>query len=239
MNEFIRGFLDNDSTFGRLMNKCYIIIAANITFMIFSIPFFTIGPGFIALYHVMLRALREDYDINPFKEFWKGFKSNFKQGMVIWILAILFAIVILGDVQICQQAGGFIGMFRYPLYMMGLIGLILFLFVLPVTAAFADDIKGLFRNAFYFAAKKPFKLLVILFFDVFPLYLTYTDPQYMPLYGFLWITCGFGLVSMLGAALLLPEFKPFLDKDHPHDEGDYDDFDEAKMMEDLRKMDGL
>lgn len=239
MNTFLQGFLDNDSYFGRFMNKLYIIIVANILFMITSLPVITIGPGFVALYHVMLRTLRQKGDINPFKEYWAGFKNNFKQALVLWVLFVLFAFVLLIEYSFCDQTGGILTFFKYGLMMMGIIAVVLFIYTLPVMAAFADTIVHLMRNAFFFAAKQPFKLLVILFFDIFPLYLTYTDAQFAPLYGFIWVTCGFGLLAMLGAKLLLPDFIPFLDEKDDVDGTMSLNDDEAMMLDDLRKMDGL
>ena len=89
MNQMVQGFLDNDSFFGRFMTKLGIIIAANIMFMLLSIPFFTIGAGLSALYYVMFRTLRSDGGVNPFKEFWAGLKMNFKQATISWILFVL------------------------------------------------------------------------------------------------------------------------------------------------------
>ncbi|MCD7843485.1 MAG: YesL family protein, partial [Clostridiales bacterium] len=77
MAEMFRGFLSNDSAFGRLMTRLGIIIAANIMFAIFSLPVVTIGASYVALYHVMFKTLRGDGVINPFKQFWIGFKTNF------------------------------------------------------------------------------------------------------------------------------------------------------------------
>ena len=58
MNTLMQGFLDNDSFFGRFMTKLGIIIAANIMFVLLSIPFFTIGAGLSALYYVMFGRQR-------------------------------------------------------------------------------------------------------------------------------------------------------------------------------------
>ena len=236
MNTFISSFLDNDSFFGRFMNKCWIIIAANLTFIIFSIPVITIGPGLVALYHVMLRCLRTKGAINPFKEFWIGFKNNFKQAVIVWIVFVLFMICIIVEIRICIMGAGFLTIFKYGLYAMTFLALVAFLYLLPVIAAFADTTLHLLRNAFFFASKKPLKMLVILFFDIFPLYLTYTDPTYLPLYAFCWFFFGFGALAMLGATLLLPEFRPFLDKDLEQPE--YRD-EEAEMLDELRELDGL
>lgn len=240
MGEFFQAFLDNDSYFGKFMTKFGIIIGANLMFIVFSIPGITIGAGFVALYHVMLKTLRGDGVINPFKQFWIGFKSNFKQATICWIVMIAFSVFLYMDVKICQQAGGILLVFLYGAYGIGAIALLIYLFLLPTMAAFADTIPHLIRNAFFFVVKKPFKTIVIVFFDVFPMMLTYSDLQNLPLYAFIWTMCGFGLLAMLGSTLLLPEFKPFLPE--VNDDGDFimdPNKDKHKMMEDLRKMDGL
>ncbi|MDO5336224.1 MAG: YesL family protein [Eubacteriales bacterium] len=210
MGEMLRGFLDNDSTFGRLMTRCGIVIGANIMFILFSFPVVTAGASYVALYHVMLKMLRGDGVINPFKQFWIGFKNNFKQATIYWV--VLLALFIFGymDVTFCRQMGGVWEYFMYAIYALGIVALIITLLLFPTMAAFADTILHLIRNALFFAVKKPFRLLVILFFNIFPLYLTYTDAQMQPLYAFLWVSFGFGAVALLGATLLLPDFKVYL-----------------------------
>ena len=240
MQTFLQGFLDNDSAFGRLMNKIGIIVGANLMFVVFSIPVFTIGAGFVALYHVMLKTLRGDGNINPFKQFWLGFKSNFKQATICWIIAVVLVIIGYVDYSICRQAGGFLGILVYGLYAFAFVGAVIFLYLLPVMAAFADTIPHLMRNAIFFAVKKPFKLIVILFFDIFPFVLTYSDPHFLPLYAFCWFFFGFGALAMLGSALLVKEFAPYLPAVDA--EGDFiasDAEDEGKMLEDLKMLDGL
>ena len=210
MNQMVQGFLDNDSFFGRFMTKLGIIIAANIMFMLLSIPFFTIGAGLSALYYVMFRTLRSDGGVNPFKEFWAGLKMNFKQATISWILFVLLIAFLLVDIRICNAAGGTLGYLKIGAYAIGAVAVILYLYLIPVMAAFQDSLPHLIRNAAYFIGKKPWKALVILFFDIFPFVLTFSDLQMLPLYAFLWVLCGFGLQAMLGAALLLPEFEPYL-----------------------------
>lgn len=240
MNTFLRGFLDNDSFFGRFMTKLGIIIAANLMFAVFSLPFFTIGAGLTALYHVMFKTLRSGGVVNPFKQFWTGFKTNFKQATISWLVFVAIIGFLTVDIQICDQAGGMIRNFRFGLYVIGAAVIFLYLYLLPVTAAFKDTIPHLIRSAMYFLVKKPWKFAVIAFFDIFPLVLTYTDTRDLPLYGFIWVLCGFGLQAMLGATLLLPEFRPFLDEaegggDPVQDIGD----DDSSMMDDLRELDGF
>ena len=210
MHELISSFLSNESRFGRLMTRWGIVIAANLMFILFSLPVVTTGAALAGLYTVMLKTLRGDGVINPFVWFWRGFKGNFKQATIAWIIAL--ALVAFGyfDVRICLQAGGVIGDFRYAIFALGVVLLVGVIYLYPTMAAFENTLPFLFRTGYYFALKKPLKLLVILFFQVFPLFLTYTDVHWRPLYAFLWFMFGFGAIAMLTARLLLPEFKPFL-----------------------------
>ena len=240
MNTWLQGFLDNDSFFGKLMTKIGIIIAANIMFVLFSVPFVTIGAGLTALYHVMLKTLRNGGICNPFKEFWAGFKSNFKQATITWLLFVFLIGFLTVDLQICDQAGGALGSLKYAVYALGAVIIFLYLYMLPTTAAFYGSIRQHMKDSLYFIVKKPLKFIVIAFFDIFPLFLTYTDRQYLPLYGFIWVTCGFGLLAMLGSTLLLPEFRPFLDEKDESADGTQNPYeDEMASLDDLRELDGF
>ena len=212
MREILSGFLSNDSKFGRLMTRLGIIIGANLMFVLFSLPVVTTGAAFTALYHVMFKTLRGSGVLNAFRAFWDGFRSNFKQATIVWLLAMGFAVLAWADIRFMLHTEGAVAFFRYGVYAACVIAALLLLYYFPTLAAFDTTIPGLIRNSFFFLLKKPWKALVILFFDVFPLYLTYSDPQMGPLYAFIWFFFGFGAITMIGAALLLPEFQPYLDQ---------------------------
>ena len=191
MRERINAFLSNESTFGKLMTKLGIIIGANLMFVLFAMPVLTIGAAWVALDHVMLKTLRGDGVLNPFKQFWIGFKTNFKQATVAWLITLAVAVIGWIDVRFLLHQGGQMVSFR-------------------CMAAFSNQLPVLFRSGYYFALKKPLKLIVLLFFHVFPLLLTYLDAQMMPLYAFVWTFFGFGAIAMLTAKLLLPLLIPHL-----------------------------
>jgi uncharacterized membrane protein YesL len=260
MSELVQSFLDNESPFGRLMTRLGIIIVANVLFVLFSMPVVTMGAAFVALYHVMLKTLRGDGVINPFKQFWRGFRSNFKQATLYWIAILGLLAFGAFDVMLCDHFGGPFVYVKYAIFALGAAALVVTIYMGPTMAAFANTIPNLMKSALYFAIKKPFKLVVILFFNVFPMVLTYSDLQTLPLYAFIWTTCGFGLVALLGSTLLLPEFKPFLPEVdacgdfivNPEDEAKWADGSqttatgtgaseksEAEILEEMKKLDGF
>ena len=210
MHEIIGSLISNESLFGRIMTRIGTVIAANLMFVLLSMPVVTVGASLAALYHTMLKMLRSKDAINPFKQFWKGFTSNFKQATIAWVISLVLIIVGYFDLRICRQAGGFIGSLRYGVYALGLLLFIVLIYLFPTMAAFSDTLPNLIRNSIYWAFRKPFKLLVNLFFHFFPMFLTYTDRLYLPLYAFIWVMFGFGAIALLTSVLLLPEFEPYL-----------------------------
>ena len=210
MHELIGSLISNESLFGRIMTRIGTVIAANLMFVLFSMPVVTAGAAFAALHYTMFKMLRSKDAINPFKQYWKGFKDNFKQATIVWLISLVLIIAGYFNVQICRQAGGFIGMIRYGVYALGIILFIILIYLFPTMAAFSDTLPNLIRNAVYWALRKPFKLLVNLFFHFFPMFLTYSDRQYLPLYAFLWTMFGFAAIVLLTDNLLLPEFEPYL-----------------------------
>ena len=239
----LRGFLDNDSAFGRLMTRCWIIIACNVLFVLLTLPVVTVGPAWAAMDYVLLRTLRGDGDLNPLREFWKGFRMNFRQAFPCWIAILLFGGFLALEIYWCGQFGGVFQIFRLGLVMMLSALLILTLYLFPVMSAFEGKIPTLLKHSLYFAFHKPLHLLVIVFFHVFPLFLTYSDLTNLPLYAFLWCTFGFAAVEMLSASLLLRDFEKYLPAVDQFgniltdEEIGGAEKSEAEILEEMRKLD--
>lgn len=206
----VSGFLSNESAFGKLMTRIGTIIAVNIMFAICTIPLITIGAGFTAMHYTLMRCLRGNWSVNPFKEFYRGFTSNFLKATGIWICELAAGGMLLLEYYWCGSFGGFFLIIRYGIMALLALLAIMVVYLFPVTAAFNGGIRELMKNAVYFAFTKPLYLVTIMFFNVFPLVLTYSDRASFPIYGFIWSTIGFGLVGLLTSYLLLQQFKPYL-----------------------------
>lgn len=210
MRNRVSAFLDNDSAFGQLMTKFWVIIGSNLMFMIFSLPVITAGPAFAGLYHVQLKSMRGYPDLNPIREFWRGFVGSFKQAMIFWLVFLAAAFIALTDIRFLAGQNGGMEYLRYMIYFIVGIMLAVGCILIPVTAAFEDTSRGLLRNAFYFAARNPLRALFIVALNIVPLALSYIDVQRMPLYGFLWVVCGFAVIARIVSRLLIRDFNRFL-----------------------------
>jgi uncharacterized membrane protein YesL len=202
--------LRNDSLLGRFFGKIGDIILLNILFIICSIPIFTIGISYTSMEYAFMKQLKES-DTSLCRAFFKSFKENFRQSTISWIIIIFLSFVTYVDINIFRPNGI---MPYLPLYYLFLLVsfIICFssLFLFPVIAAFKNNLKNLWIQAFFLAAKNiPYTLLMCIIFIV-PLYLTFTDLDFFLLYLTLWIVFGFGLIGYIYSIIFLHIFKPYL-----------------------------
>lgn len=203
-------FLSNESRFGRLMTRLGILIAANLLFLISCIPVVTAGAGLCALHHTMLKTLRGDGEINPFVQFWLGFKRNFRQATAAFLILLALAALLTLEIFWCSQFTGPVAAFRYGLYAIAMIVLVLALYLFPTMAAFEAPLPRLLGNSFAFAMKSPLTALCVVATSVVPTLLTLTGGRYQPLFAFIWCMIGASGLAMLHASMLLRLFKPYL-----------------------------
>lgn len=194
------------------LNKIGDIILVNLLFILCSIPVVTIGPSLTALYHCMLRTVKDNNN-GTAKTFFRAFKENFRQSFLIW-LAILAAAFILttNALFLREHPGSLSQILLYGTYAALVLLFVFFLYIFPVIAAFANTLKALSRNAFLLAFMHFPTTLAMAVLTVFPMYMTYLDTKLLPLYSCCWIFFGFGLIAFLNSLLLYRFFRELLEQ---------------------------
>lgn len=203
-------FLSNESRFGHLMTRLGILMAANLLFLLSCIPVVTAGAGLCALHHTLLKTLRGDGEINPFVQFWQGFKRNFRQATAAFLLLLALAVLLALEIFWCSQFTGPVALFRYGLYAIAIAALVLALYLFPTIAAFDAPLPQLLANSFAFAMKSPLTALCVVATSVVPVAFTLAGGRYQPLYAFIWCMIGASGLAMLHDSMLLRLFKPYL-----------------------------
>ena len=79
--------LNEDNVVHVFLNKLGDIVIANLLFILCCIPVITIGPSLTALYHCMMRTVKGNNN-GTTKTFFRAFKENFKQSLIIWLLIL-------------------------------------------------------------------------------------------------------------------------------------------------------
>ena len=140
---------DLDSPLFSGLNKLADLIYLNILTMICCIPIITIGASMTALNYVALKIVRNEEGYIT-RAFFKSFKQNFKQATVIWLLLLLIAGVLAGDVFIFSYSTlTFPAWMRIALAVVAFILVFAMMHVFPVLARFENSIKQTLKNSLY------------------------------------------------------------------------------------------
>ncbi|MCR5216088.1 MAG: YesL family protein [Lachnospiraceae bacterium] len=132
-----------DNGFFRFMSKFFDIIILGVLALVCSIGIITIGPSLSAMYYVMLKLVRneEGYVV---KGFFKSFRQNFKQGVLLELLAVAVIAFLTVDLTVTYQWMNEPGAsFLITILFYLLLG---FMFVAIATTIYAFPILARFEN---------------------------------------------------------------------------------------------
>ncbi|HIS55346.1 MAG: YesL family protein [Lachnospiraceae bacterium] len=202
-----------DNPFWRTMGKLVDVAWLNILWLVCSIPIVTIGPSTTALYYVMLKLVRDE-DSHNTKSFFRSFKQNFKQGVIIWIImaAVFFFFVM--DIRAYRSFQNNIATVLSFLFIGLLIVYILVMnYVFPVLSKFDNTIRRTIQNAFIMSIRHiGWSLLMSVVFIGIMLVLIWIFPPLMIL--------GYGLVAFINSFILAHIFDKYIPKEEEHENED-------------------
>ena len=143
------------------------LLLLNLCWLLFSLPLVTVGAATVSCYAVAFKIIdgTEGY---VFKDFFKYFKANFKQGTVLWLIT---AIVIYGfylDVQILTKGDPGI-----PAIVVSLVAFVAIFFSLlytyPLCARYENKVFFHIKNSFLISTRylgRTLFLLVVIICEV-------------------------------------------------------------------------
>ena len=156
-------FFSMDSKFFTFMGKVADLMILNVLCIICCIPIVTAGPAITAMFYVTLKMVRneESYIV---KGFFKSFKENLKQGILINLIMLLFGALILIDLRIMGNMEGSVYKALYTVFLaFGVVYIMIFLYIYPVLAKFYNSIKNTFVNALLMSIRHlPYTFLMAL-----------------------------------------------------------------------------
>ena len=212
MREKLGSFLSNESSFGKFMSVLLILIVTNLLFIVSCIPVITMGPGLAAMFYTLLKLLRGNTDMNPVSVFWKGFRENWKQGLLGWLFFGILWVVLYLEIFWAHQFSAPVSYVVYGLYAVLLLSIMIAVFYFPGVASFRAGFVQQLKNSLLFFARAPWVGIVgaVLYGGL--LLATKLDEARQPAYVFFWFIIGFSLIGFIIAKLILPVFVPYLPK---------------------------
>ena len=161
------GLFSLENPIMQLLNKIIDCIFLSILWVIFSIPIITIGASTSALYYTANKAIRNSRGY-VWQQFWKGFKSSFKQSTILWIIFAVIGLILYNDIKIVQmfvEAGNMSGNLATAAQAFFIVVLVIeaivLIYILVYVARFAAPLKAVVKNCFFMAFRHLLKTICI------------------------------------------------------------------------------
>jgi uncharacterized membrane protein YesL len=159
----------------------------NIYFFITSIPIFTIGASFTALYTVTNKMVINKEKASVKDDYFKAFKDNFKQSTVIWIIDMIYIFLMYVQYMYILSSNDQLARFLYVL--LGF-EFIFAAFAIPLqfpfVARYSNSTFNIMRNALVYAVANLGTWFRMFFIWTFPAVLYYLRPKFLVYTWYLW-----------------------------------------------------
>lgn len=144
----MNGIFNLNNRFWTFIQKMIDVILLGLLALVFCIPIVTIVPSITALYYVVLKIVT-DTEGRTFRDFFKSFRQNFKQGALLSLIVSAAIGFVAYDIRYYNQSSGTIGgIFFFAYCAAGILLLCMLLHLFPLLARFETTPMALFKNSF-------------------------------------------------------------------------------------------
>lgn len=148
----MKGFLNQESKFGKLVNKFGQCVLLSMYWALCSLPLVTSGAASCALYATARKVLRDE-EGKLFSNYWKSFKSCLKQGSLVGIVTFAFCVLVIYCSLLMihlDLLSGTIGVVLKFLYYGVVVVLLVWVhYIYAYIGRFEDSLKTVLRNTIF------------------------------------------------------------------------------------------
>lgn len=153
-----------------------------------------------AMYFTLLKKQRTGENGGVVKLFFKGFKDNFKQSTISWLLFLLISFIFTLDFNLFGKGGPQENkLMYYTSVVLMILTCFIAIYLFPVISAFKNTLKNLLLQSIYLAAKNFIFTIVIMVLYTLPAYVLLSSTQVFMVGIFVFIVCGFGLIAYVSS----------------------------------------
>lgn len=206
---------DINSKFMQIAMKAADLVILNVLTLLCCIPIITIGPAFAAMHYTLLKLYRDE-EGGIFKTFFHGFAANFRQGVALTFVYLLFFGILFLDYQFGSRTEGIMRFVLYALPFLALIGGLSLCWVFPLLSRYQNTVFGTIKTTLAATLAHPFKSLMMTALMIAPFLLLLATNLGVPVIA----TFGLSLCGFLRAMLYDPIFKKLETAREPEEENE-------------------
>lgn len=166
-----------DSAFYRFISRLGDLMIVNILFLVGCIGIITIGPSLSAMYTMLLKFIRNESGYVA-REFWKAYRENFKQSIILWVICMAAGVLLYYDIILSDTLGGTVGQGLKIIFLFfGIIYFSVLSYLFAVQSRFENTLWNTVKNSFWMAmGYLPFTISVLVV-EFIPLFVVLVKPE--------------------------------------------------------------
>lgn len=166
-----------DSAFYRFISRLGDLMIVNILFLVGCIGIITIGPSLSAMYTILLKFIRNESGYVA-REFWKAYRENFKQSIILWVICMAAGVLLYYDIILSDTLGGTVGQGLKIIFLFfGIIYFSVLSYLFAVQSRFENTLWNTVKNSFWMAmGYLPFTISVLVV-EFIPLFVVLVKPE--------------------------------------------------------------
>ena len=179
MNKFIKF----DSPVMQLLAQIFNYLLITILWILCSLPIITIGISLASAETVAMKLILGEDD-TVIKPFFKSFRDNFKQGLILWGVILPFLlVVILSSVFLLSETGKEYSLIWLPTGILLLLVMTVFVHGLPQIARYSNSLVQIIKNSYYFLVMFPIYTITMILLLLMPIFVFLFRPGVILRYG--------------------------------------------------------
>lgn len=195
---------------GGIMNACRLIMyisAADLLFLLCSLPIITVGASAAAMYTLLVQY-QQHKDPMILRTFFTAFKENFKRATMIWGGMLLVLVTLALNFTVMHSLNGMlVTAGRVVLNLILIMWIVAWIYVFPTMALYENSCRGYLEYALGFAfGKLPTTLMLFAVWAGMLFGLLFLS-QYLPLAVSLLCAFGFSIPAALTVKILLKDME--------------------------------
>lgn len=181
-----------------------------VMFIAVGIPLILIGPATTAIYYAIVKVIRRSRSYAT-KQFFASYKTNFKSGIAVSAVFLLFAYLMYIDIQWSQSLAAQTGSMKWITVVFlaaSLFMTFILIWIFPILSRFELGFKMLFKDALFITVKHFVRTFIMAAYIIAAAYLI---TMYVPLAFYIFIPIVLpGATSLIFSFLIEPVLKKYM-----------------------------
>ncbi len=201
-----------DSPLMRTLSRLADFMILNVLAVVCALPVVTLGASAAGLYTAMQKLVKDEGQ--PTRDFFRGFRSNFKQATLLWlILLALGALIAVGLVFYAAVDWSAGRILYFVMIFFAVVWCLFSCWVFPLQAKFYNTIGGTLRNALLCSVAFLWRSVAMAVLQFLPLVLALFFPYQFLMGGVIWLLIWFSLAAYLQMRLLKKPYSVMMPKE--------------------------